>query len=270
MAIGAPAYPPHRPPTGHLTALRTPSPGRRADSRTPPPSLATPTGRGPYPSLATYWPLTGHPLPTPTGPLYPHTGHRGHPRSAGGGHWPSTGHTLRYGAATAPLTGHRTGRGRLCPAPLPPTGHLREPKTDLGKWRRWPPTPHPPIGEAFGRGGAKSRPPLPRLGAHWPNGPHHTGHSLRAGPATGQRVRRPPHWPPTGHLLATGRGATPGTPTPTLATDWPKGRGAFRVQRGAIGGRPRYPDLPWGPHTPHTTLPTGWPPDFPPPTPLTD
>ena len=63
-------------------------------SDAPPGPMATASLTGPL--LATYWP-SGRPPP-----LAPY--------------WPQ-----------------RDGRGRLRPAPTPPTGHLREPKTDLAK-----------------------------------------------------------------------------------------------------------------------------------------
>jgi len=78
--------------------------------------------------LATYWPSGEGPLATD---------------------WPPTGHPGR------PLTGHplaTKGRERNFVRPSltygapAPTGHLREPKTDLAKWRLWPPTPPPPTG----------------------------------------------------------------------------------------------------------------------------
>jgi len=173
MAKGEPASPPPRPKgatpcpaphwpngaphTGHPTALRTAHRGLW-----PPP-----------PSLATYGPLTGHPGRPPTGQrggpdwpkgregepmatreLQPPTSRppmaKGEPHTSLASHWPQRGGHRRE-AFAPPLTGHpggplppplaTMGRGRLRPAPdlreatgsLPPTGHLREPKTDLAK-----------------------------------------------------------------------------------------------------------------------------------------
>ena len=147
--------------------------------------------------LATYWPSGEGPLATD---------------------WPPTGHPGR------PLTGHplaTKGRERNFVRPSltygapAPTGHLREPKTDLAKWRLWPPTPPPPHQpiEAFGRGG--------------------------------------PHPPPTGHPLAIP--GTPPLPRLFGSGGNRTGRGAFRVQRVPIRGGPCALSPLWGPLYPYAT-----------------
>ena len=169
--------------------------------------------------LATYWPSGEGPLATD---------------------WPPTGHPGR------PLTGHplaTKGRERNFVRPSltygapAPTGHLREPKTDLAKWRLWPPTPPPPHQpiEAFGRGGPHppptghplaipGPPPLPRLsgavatgrggglfackvcryeGARVPYTPFGDPYPHRL--ATYGHRPTPPYWPPTPPHLLTGQ-----------------------------------------------------------------
>jgi len=213
---------------------------------------------GPLPSLA----IRGGPTPgggcTPAllggGPL---SGHRAM------GHWPPTGHLLairggptgphwpqrgghRREAFAPPLTGHplaTKGRERNFVRPSltygapAPTGHLREPKTDLAKWRLWPPTPPPPT--PADRGLRTGGLPTPRL-THWPSRPSPTPQTFgerwpkgRGGVfackgrmATGARAHRHPFgdplrptpptgWPPTGqkgtgHLRPTpGKGPGP-------------------------------------------------------------
>lgn len=190
MAKGEPASPPPRPKgatpcpathwpngaphTGHPTALRTAHRGLW-----PPP-----------PSLATYWPLTGHPGGPPHWPKgEAPTGHRtGEPspgppptgkRGGRGSLWP-------HGSSSPPLPGHRTGWGfsrakggdALLPVCLTP--HLGTP-IPLPPPIDWSPLPHfpptyptdwrPPTGQKGGR--AYPLPHyLPDFPTGWPKGSH--------------------------------------------------------------------------------------------------
>ena len=157
---GAPHLRPHRgggpSPTGHLWP--------------PPPPLATYAHRLPH------WPEKR------TAPI----GKRGATPSPAS-HWPPTGHLLaiREAPPTGPLLATKGRDGAPSPGPYTPDW---APKTDLAKWRRRPPTPPRLHFPAFGRGGAKSRPPLPP-----PTGPP-------------LAIPGPPPLPRLSGAVATGRG----------------------------------------------------------------
>ena len=101
--------PPDRPPLGRRTFAHWPHTAGSHSLVKRGATLTAPPGRRAF----AYWPPLATASPT------------GHPLATKGRERNFVRPSLTYGA----------------PAP---TGHLREPKTDLAKWRLWPPTPPPP------------------------------------------------------------------------------------------------------------------------------
>ena len=130
-------------------------------------------------------------------------GRLGNPSPPAAPHWPS--------GRPRPDWPQRDGRGRLRPAPTPPTGHLKP---------TWP-------SEAFGH-------------LH----PHYLHRPIGERPSDGEAS--PPL--PTGHLLATP--GPPPTPQ-TFGERWPKGRGGVFARKGGRYDVARVPYTPFGDPLPH-------------------
>jgi len=129
----------------HLREPLSGQKGRRAFAYWPP-TLTAP--HWPEKGTATHRangspPLTGHRLAT----YWP---------SGEAPHWPPTGQKGREGNFVRPSLTYG--------APAP-TGHLREPKTDLAKWRLWPPAPPRPT--PADRGLRTGGPHPYRLATYW-------------------------------------------------------------------------------------------------------
>ncbi len=185
--------------------------------------------------MATHWPKEASPhWPHHREGALPPTGHltalRTLPPGPMATHWPPTGHLLAIRGG--PPTGQRGGPdwppdGVPSPGP-PPTGHLREPKTDWAWWRRWPPTPHQPIGRPSDGEGPKAGLPYPDwaptgqkgappLATYWPSPalPHSPDFSGSGGPGRGGGLFACKGWRTAGARANQTPLGDPLAPTPT-------------------------------------------------------